>query len=101
MKLDPKLLRDIDEADIEPFLHKEVLLRLFVEHRPKDERPHIEPYDLPFLFVLEERTEISRKLEEFLEEHAEREGTVFSMEIRPMPPLGLLDEQEAERRGRS
>ncbi|GMV39604.1 MAG: hypothetical protein AMXMBFR64_13200 [Myxococcales bacterium] len=88
MKLDPALLAAIDAAALDRLLGQEVLLRVFVEHAPADRAPFIEPYDLPTVFILEQREQVARFLDEFLEEHAGDEGTAFSMEVRPLPPTG-------------
>ena len=87
MKLDPALRQELDSADLRPLLGQEVLLRVFVEHRPEGGDATIEPTDLPYLLLLENREAILAKLDELLEANRDREGTVVSMEIRPMPPL--------------
>lgn len=87
MKLDPALLTAIDAASIDHMIGAEILLRVFVEHAPPDRDPFIEPYDLPTLFILDQRDQIIAFLDDFLEEHADDEGTAFSMEVRPLPAL--------------
>lgn len=87
MKLDPALLIAIDAASIDHMMGAEILLRVFVEHAPEDREPFIEPYDLPTLFILEQRSQIVGFLDAFLQEHADDEGKAFSMEVRPLPPL--------------